>query len=88
MKKTVVFFLLILKAVCSFSQNSAYEFYKSAILNDSQKDYTAALHDLDNALGQNPNYDSAYCLQGFINYKMGEYKTAIKLLDKAIKLNR
>ena len=87
MKKIVVLFLFVSVAVFSFSQNSAVEFYKSALINDAQKDYTAALHDLDNALAQNSNYDSAYCLQGFINYKMGEYKLAIKLLDKAIKLN-
>jgi len=84
---SVFLFLFLVNSDISFSQNSAYEFYKSALINDSQKDYSAALHDLDNAINQNPYYDSAFCLQGFINYKMGENKLAIKLLDKAIKLN-
>src|SRR3954471_4245447 len=87
MKKAVITFLFACITALAVSQNSAQEFYKSAMINDQQKDYPAALQDLENAINQNPDYDSAYCLEGFINYKMGEYKLAVKLLDKAIKLN-
>src|SRR4051812_34026804 len=86
-KRLVTLFFTVMIAGFSFSQNSASEYYESALINDSLKDYKAALKDLDNAIEAKLNFDSAYCLKGIIYFKMGDYKLAIKTLDKAVKAN-
>ena len=71
MRKTLLFLLFSLVVTFSFSQNSPTEYYISALVNDSLKDYPSALHDLDNAFLLKPDYDSALCLLGTIKFKQG-----------------
>ena len=87
MKKQLLFILLCIIGSLSFAQNSASEYYLSALINDSLKDDVAAMHDIDNALRIKPNYDSALCLLALINLRSENYKDAIKLYDKSIKQN-
>ncbi len=88
MKKVVLFFILSVVTIgFSFSQISASEYYSSALINDSLKDDVAAMHDIDNALRLKPDFDSALCLLATINLRSDNYKDAIKLYDKVIKLN-
>ena len=80
MKKSLLLILFsTISFLTSYSQLTATDYYNSALINDSLKDYPAAIHDLDNALIQNPVFDSAYCMLGNIEMKQGEFKIAIKL---------
>ena len=86
-KKAVTFSLAICVTAFSFAQTTASEYYQKAIEAESEANYTKALELLYHSLQLNVNYDSAYCLNGIVYYKQGNFELAIKQLDKALALH-
>lgn len=84
LKKAITFSFAICVTAFSFAQTTAREYYEKAVEAEAGANYTKALEMLYHSLQLNVKYDSAYCLNGIVYYKQGNFDLAIKQLDKAL----
>jgi len=91
MKKIIILFMSLSFAMVAHCQDvvgnkSAVEYYKSAHIKDSLKDYSGAISDYSSAIALDANYADAYVGRGNSYFYSSKYSESVADFDKAIDL--
>jgi len=80
----VLYFLLV---PFTGTSQTADNYFKQALLNDSLQKFSSALQACNRAIAVNPGFAKAYYLRGKACFHLKDYKGAIKDVNKAAQLH-